>query len=165
MVKPTYLQTADCWAVSEGVHQAEPPGSGGGAGRPVGRPPSRCALPSRDATACHSEGGGTSRTGSPDRFPHQRRKSQLRELGGQGGQCTHTHRKKYTHTQRESDQTECDTSFFFSFLMRCDTILLGKLDDLNRFMRRLGWQLVNISQCLWCSGERWWLQISWGLLP
>lgn len=122
-----YLRTAGCWAVSGGVRQPEPPGSGGGAGRPARRPPWRCAPPSRSATACHSEGRGTSRTGPPDRFPRRRRKSPLRELG-----ATHTH----THTIQV--RLNAILGFYVllypAFLMQSDTMLLGEPDDLHRFM-------------------------------
>lgn len=84
-----YLQTAGCWAVSGDIRQPQPPGGGGGVGQSAGRPLSHCALPSRSATVYHSEGGGTSRTGPPDHFPHQRRTSTLRELVDEMHKHTH----------------------------------------------------------------------------
>lgn len=132
-----YLQTAGCWAVSGDIRQPQPPGGGGGVGQPAGRPLSHCALPSRSATVYHSEGGGTSRTGPPDHFPHQRRTSTLRELVGE----MHKHTHPCAHTHAHNSHIKMNMIFYVScllcppFLMQCDTMLLGELDDLNRFMR------------------------------
>lgn len=100
---PTHPQRAGCWVVSADIPLPEPPWSGGEARQPAGRLLSRCALPSRSATADHSGGGGTSWTRLPGRFPHQRRKSPWTELGGE-------------HTGMfcwRSGQTECESVFFF----------------------------------------------------
>lgn len=135
-----YQQTAGCWAGGGGVHQLEPAGGEGAAGQPAGRPPSHSALPSHSAIVCHSEGGGTLRTGLPDRCPHQKRKSPLLELG-----------------DTKSDQTECDMRFYmFSSILPfwCNVIQwCWKLDEPHTFTKGLSWQLVNILQCVWCCSN------------
>lgn len=147
---PTHPQRAGCWVVSADIPLPEPPWSGGEARQPAGRLLSRCALPSRSATADHSGGGGTSWTRLPGRFPHQRRKSPWTELGGE-------------HTGMfcwRSGQTECESVFFFLLLAAvilfwCNVIQCcwEKVDDLKRFMSRFAWQLVNISWC-WSKTQR-----------